>query len=135
MGVEAMMTCGSITVRGNGLWLPACKAHEAARTWPPEERHTAPRPRGSAHECCDRCAALGLGEVFVPGPSSEEVVLTAVHSGSGNESWAAATPAGELSLTISNPDAWGFFEAGVDYRIVVTKRQPQKAQNAERDAA
>lgn len=37
--------------------------------------------------------------------------------GKGNEAWSKATPQGELSMRISNPNAFGRFEPGKDYYL------------------
>lgn len=56
--------------------------------------------------------------------SSEAVVLTAV-SAKGkddpNRAWAAASPAGTLSLTIQNPDAFGQIQPGATYRVTIER--------------
>lgn len=49
----------------------------------------------------------------------DQVSLRAVYEadGQGNKSWSAATPAGQASLTISNPTARGAFEEGKFYLL------------------
>lgn len=50
-----------------------------------------------------------------------QVTLTAVwNDGSGNESWSKATPAGQIQMTISNPDALQAFEEGKEYFVDFT---------------
>ena len=49
---------------------------------------------------------------------AERVDLHAAH-GSGNESWAKATPGGNLQITISNPEARGRFEPGKSYMLTI----------------
>jgi hypothetical protein len=48
--------------------------------------------------------------------ASEEVKFYAAH-GPGNESWSKATPSGNVTITISNPEARGKFTPGKDYTI------------------
>lgn len=47
---------------------------------------------------------------------NETVILKAVY-GPGNESWSKATPGGDLSMMITNPDAKGKFEPGKSYLL------------------
>lgn len=53
------------------------------------------------------------------GSGCDQVSLRAVYEADGqdNKSWSAATPAGQASLTISNPTARGAFEEGKFYMI------------------
>lgn len=52
--------------------------------------------------------------------ASRTVNLSAVTSGSTeNESWSKCTPGGQLSMHISNPDAFSQFEQGNEYFIEV----------------
>ena len=55
------------------------------------------------------------------------VKLRAVYSndpGSPNYSWSKATPAGELTMTITNPDAYAQFEVGKVCRLEFSVPQP-----------
>lgn len=55
------------------------------------------------------------------GSVSEEIVAGPVVGGSDeNRSFSRATPSGELKLTITNPDAFGFFVAGAEIYLDVT---------------
>lgn len=48
----------------------------------------------------------------------EEVSMSPVISGSEeNKSFAEATPSGSIKLTITNPNAFGFFGQGLEYLI------------------
>jgi len=54
---------------------------------------------------------------------SEVVYLNAVYSSdptSENYSWSKWTPAGSLSMTITNPDCFGKFEQGKTYYLDFT---------------
>jgi hypothetical protein len=56
--------------------------------------------------------------------AAEEVTLRAVTSSDPhdpNHTWSKATPAGQLTMTISNPDAIGKLELGADYYLDFTK--------------
>lgn len=57
----------------------------------------------------------------------DEVKLSAVTGADGaddpNASWSKYTPIGELSMTITNPDAVGQFEPGVEYYLDITKAE------------
>lgn len=50
---------------------------------------------------------------------SEQVTLWAVYGqdGSSNASWSKATPSGSVTLTITNPAAWGHFKADAFYFV------------------
>lgn len=60
-----------------------------------------------------------------------EVVLKAfvgdAHPYEDNTDWSVWTPEGTIEMRIMNADAAKYFVPGEDYRIVMTKRQPQKA--------
>lgn len=56
---------------------------------------------------------------------SERVQLNAVYADKGiNKEWAKYTPAGQLSLTIDNPKAQGFFKKGVEYMVTIREALP-----------
>jgi hypothetical protein len=55
---------------------------------------------------------------------SEQVFLSPVYSSDPNTenySFSQATPSGQISLWISNPGAWGYFERGAEYVIDFNK--------------
>lgn len=54
--------------------------------------------------------------------ASEEIELDAVYDDGSedNKSWSEATPAGSLTMTISNRNAWGAFEPGKFYSLVIS---------------
>jgi hypothetical protein len=55
-----------------------------------------------------------------PGQEIAQVNLAAVYSSdpeSENYSYAKATPTANLSMTITNPEAIGFFEPGAEYVV------------------
>lgn len=54
--------------------------------------------------------------------TQENVSLHPVVSGSKeNESFSRWTPSGSLLMTITNPSAFGFFEAGKEYYLDISK--------------
>lgn len=66
-----------------------------------------------------------------PEKSQEDVVLEAVYSDDPedpNFTYSEATPQGSLTLTITNKDAFGFFEPGADYNIEIRKHVPTRSQ-------
>lgn len=60
---------------------------------------------------------------------NEQVDLNAVYD-DANKSWSKWTPAGQLRLTINNPDAQGKFKVGKTYFLDITE-----APAAEKDEA
>jgi hypothetical protein len=52
--------------------------------------------------------------------SGQEQVSFQAAYGPGNESWAKATPSGEIKMSISNPEACGKFEPGKSYLLNFT---------------
>lgn len=143
MAVIAKMRCDEVLSRGGGTLLPLCSAHDSLPAWPP--------PRGSithigiyghGPEACDRCAEVAADlsqhydnmsdaeSVSMDGKGSEAIKLMAVPSGNGandpNAKWAAATPHGELTMTINNPGAWGFFDPGAEYLVEIRKHVPSR---------
>ena len=64
-----------------------------------------------------RCDGVTAGDGY------EEVFLWAVWGGSTNaedNQFSAATPSGELKMTISNPNAFGFFKPEGKYYLDIT---------------
>ena len=51
--------------------------------------------------------------------SREVIALGAVY-GPGNEEWAKYTPSGHVTLTIDNPNCWGYFQEGKEYLLDFT---------------
>ncbi len=49
----------------------------------------------------------------------ETIRLSAVYGkdGSANAQWSKATPSGQVSLSITNPEAWGHFKQGGFYFV------------------
>ncbi len=47
----------------------------------------------------------------------QEVIKFAAAIGPGNESWSQFTPSGDISISITNPDAQGKFVPGKDYLL------------------
>lgn len=57
----------------------------------------------------------------------EEIGLTAVYGKEGvNAEWSKATPTGDLSMTISNPDAQGYFVPGKDYYLDISVAEDEE---------
>jgi hypothetical protein len=57
---------------------------------------------------------------------AEEVDLHAVYESDKSQpnwSFSTATPSAQLKMHISNPDAWGFFQKGVEYDVTFTPRE------------
>lgn len=54
----------------------------------------------------------------------EQVSLCPVINDSeDNKNWSKWTPSGSLSMTITNPDAWGAFEVNKEYFVDFTPAQ------------
>lgn len=130
--------CERVIEHGGGMWLPLCQGRKYAESWPPATYGASTVYGHGKGECddCDRLSASlsnhaeGVRMVHIPGKSQEDVVLRAVIGESKddpNREWSTATPAGTIEATISNPDAWGFYQAGEEYMVKFTKHQPQKA--------
>lgn len=65
---------------------------------------------------------------IVKEPYGEEISLHAVYSASNNtedNQFAAATPAGHLQITITNPKALGYFVEGESYYLDISKAPTQ----------
>lgn len=51
-----------------------------------------------------------------------EAKLSPVHSSSDeNKQWSQFTPSGQLTMTITNPEAYEQFEVGVEYYLTIEK--------------
>jgi hypothetical protein len=48
-----------------------------------------------------------------------------------NRSWADASPSGQLTMTIMNPQVFGYFTPGTEYRVTIEKIVPTKARPRE----
>lgn len=116
MAVAAMFTCLEVHEHGPGRYEP-CDEHDEGAV---RARATIYTPDG---------ADPGWMR-YVRGKHHERVVMAPVTSGGPddpNAQWAEASPSGSFEMQIDNPGAWGYFEVGQDYRLEITKRQPQKA--------
>lgn len=143
MPLAAKMTVANVSKSGGGTNLPACVAQRTLDAWPPANWEEDPdvQTQGGGysgyygHEteeggCCHN--EYGIISVRVPGQGMENVKLTAVATGDPNDpnhEWAIATPSGTLEMDIANPEAWGFFEPGMEYIIKITKHQPTKVRS------
>lgn len=132
--------CEQVIEWGGGAWLPLCQGRRHAESWPlPAEAYSETAIYGHGTGECEECDHLSESDglvdvrtVHIPGKSREEVRLTPVIGESKddpNREWSTATPTGTIEATISNPDAWGFYEAGEEYMVKFTKHQPQKSRD------
>jgi hypothetical protein len=53
-------------------------------------------------------------------PSATQVTLSPVTRGEHNRSWAAATPAGEIKMTVSNASAAAWFVGQLGKEVAIT---------------
>lgn len=63
-------------------------------------------------------------------PQQNDIELTAfvgIDPEDPTVDWSVWTPSARLEMTVMNPEAAKYFEPGEDYRVVITKMQPQKA--------
>lgn len=60
-------------------------------------------------------------------PDATEVTLTAVSRGDQNKSWARATPAGQITMTIKNESAASWFVGmlGAEVSVTFTPAPPE----------
>jgi hypothetical protein len=68
------------------------------------------------------------GNSYNEGQYAEEVKLKCVYTEDRNHpnfEWSEATPSGELSLYVSNPEAFGKVKPGVLYHVTITKAPKQ----------
>jgi len=56
-------------------------------------------------------------------PAAVEVTLSAVSRGEENQAWAAATPSGQIKMTIKNPSAASWFTDSLGQEVDVTFEQ------------
>ncbi len=74
-----------------------------------------------------RCDAITENRQGAEGTPSEKyaetVMLSPVYGvdGSANAEWSKATPSGSLTMTITNPEAWGKLKAGAFYFVDLTE--------------
>lgn len=67
-------------------------------------------------------ASILLPQGYAPG-TAEEVTLRPQYTGSPEDnSFSAATPSGEVKLTITNPELIGTFQEGAIYEVLFTPR-------------
>ena len=60
---------------------------------------------------------------FAYAKDARQVTLNVVTQGEENKVWAAATPTGQIQMTIRNPLAADLFEIGAEYEIRVRRVQ------------
>ena len=53
-------------------------------------------------------------------PGAGQVALSAVARGPENKTWAAATPAGNITMTIGNPDALRWFDERLGKEVAIS---------------
>lgn len=129
--------CEKVIEHGGGAWFPLCQGVKYAESWPlPADSYGSNTIYGHGTGECEECDRLSESDglvdvrmVHIPGKSQEEITLRAVIGSSKddpNRKWSVATPSGLIEVTIDNPEAWGFYEAGEEYMVKFTKHQPQK---------
>jgi len=115
MAVVAKMMCSKSEARGGAVWVACSPDHPDAE--PPEAFNGY---YGLPPWLRDAVAIRSI-----TGHSSTAVCFTAVSArdevDDPNRDWASYTPAGELSLTVNNPDLLDHFEVGADYRVTIEK--------------
>ena len=62
-----------------------------------------------------------VNQVFWGEGSKPVIVQLEAATGPGNEAWSQWTPSGKLELTITNPDAAGFFAPGKTVYLGITE--------------
>jgi hypothetical protein len=130
MAIVAKMVASEVTGRGGGRYVP-CGEHEPGaiaaddKTSPLSNLYT------------DLPTWLEDAKFLRRDPyaqAAESVALTAVSMPAGsdpdrtNAKWANASPNGQLTLTIHNPEAFGYVKPGAEYRITIERiRGPRES--------
>jgi hypothetical protein len=125
MAIVAKMSVTKVTASGSGHLVPCEETDEGAIA-----TETAP----GAVSWYGVMKWLGDAKFvrLAPGTSQETWELQAVstkgEADDPNREWAAATPAGQLTLTVNNPECFGYVEPGREYRITIERiRGPRDA--------
>lgn len=117
MAIEARMNATEVRKMGGGRWVACGPDAEGAKSldeWAGTYYYGAPPWLASAE--------------FVrldPNQQSQEIVSLVAVSAKGqddpNREWALASPSGNFTISIDNPAAWGYVEAGGVYRVTVER--------------
>ncbi len=84
-----------------------------------------PRIYPSRAEAMAAGAAHGARVAQLESAQAQESIELAAVSAKGeddpNRDWASATPTGHLTMTIQNPEAWGYVVPGAQYRVTIER--------------
>ena len=124
MALVAKMMAQSVNASGGGRWAPCAEDDDGAQA-------VADTPAiSSMYGVPPWLATTGWVRYEPVGQNAEHIKLNAV-SAKGeddpNREWAMASPSGELTLFIQNPAAFGYVQAGQEYRITIERIRGPKA--------
>ena len=118
MAIVAKMSVTKVMGYGAGRLVPCEEGDEGA---------IATKDAPGANSWYGVCSWLKDAEFvrMAPGTSQESWELQAVSSkgeaDDPNREWAAATPSGQLTLTVNNPECFGYVEPGREYRVTIER--------------
>ena len=118
MALVAKMTASEVNARGGGRWAPCAEGDEGAKA-------VADTPSiASMYGVPPWLNTTGWVRYEPVGQNNEYIKLTAVSAkdeDDPNREWAMASPSGSLDLNIQNPAAFGYVQAGQEYRVTIER--------------
>lgn len=118
MALVAKMSASQVTANGGGRWAPCAEDDDGAQS---VESCSAIK---SMYGIPPWLATTGWVRYEPVGQNGEYIKLIAV-SAKGeddpNREWAMASPSGSLEISVQNPGAFGYVQAGQEYRVTIER--------------
>lgn len=118
MALVAKMVASEVNARGGGRWAPCAETDDGAQKV--EDVGAVQSMYGTP----PWLATTGWVRYESVGQNAEGIKLVAV-SAKGeddpNREWAMASPSGTLDMYIQNPGAFGYVQAGQEYRVTIER--------------
>lgn len=118
MALVAKMSATQVTANGGGRWAPCAETDAGA------SRVEDTPAISSMYGVPPWLATTGWVRYEPVGQNGEYIKLVAV-SAKGeddpNREWAMASPSGSLDMSIQNPAAFGYVQAGQEYRVTIER--------------
>ncbi len=118
MALVAKMAASQVTASGGGRWAPCNEDDDGAQ---PVDDVGAIK---SMYGVPPWLNTTGFVRYESVGQNGEHIKLTAVSAkdeDDPNREWAMASPSGDLQLFIQNPAAFGYVQAGQEYRVTIER--------------
>lgn len=118
MALVAKMSASQVNANGGGRWVPCAEGDDGAQD---VESCGAIK---SMYGVPPWLTSTGFVRYEPVGQNSEFIKLIAVSAkdeDDPNREWAMASPSGSLEMHIQNPGAFGYVQAGQEYRVTIER--------------